>query len=159
MKKPTSSLLNELKQKKPFASPRQEGVAALLRTTDLLHRHISRVVEPRDLTLQQYNVLRILRGSEPEGLPTLEIAERMIERSPGITRLLDRIEAKALVTRERGKRDRRQVLCRITPKGLTLLAELDAPVHEAGEKFLAALPNRSVQLLLEILEEVRASQS
>ena len=107
-----SAIQKELKQARPFPARSVEGVVALLRTTDLLRRVLSGVVESRRLTLQQFNVLRILRGTGPEGMPTLEIGERMIEQSPGVTRLLDRLEAKALVRRERCPTDRRQVTCR-----------------------------------------------
>src|SRR6476469_10714438 len=105
-----------------------------MRTADLLRRLIGAVVEPRGITAQQYNVMRILRGAGEQGLPTLEIAERMIEQTPGITRLIDRLEAKKLVARERCATDRRQVFCRITAAGLALLAKLDEPVRDiAGE--------------------------
>src|SRR6266498_2157591 len=119
-----SAIQGEIKQSKPFPSKSAEGVVALLRTTDLLRRVLSEVAEARRNTLQQYNVLRILRGAGDEGLPTLEIGERMIEQSPGITRLLDRLEAKALVRRKRCLADRRQVLCWITAEGLALLTTL-----------------------------------
>jgi DNA-binding MarR family transcriptional regulator len=81
---------------------------------DRLRRSLAEVVQPRGITLQQYNVLRILRGAGLGGLPTLEIGARMIEEAPGITRLLDRLERKALAERRRCPRDGRRVLCRIT---------------------------------------------
>ena len=83
----------------------------LVRTADLVRRVLDAVVEPHGITLQQYNVLRILRGAGAEGLPTLEIGERMIEQAPGVTRLLDRLEAKGLVRRQR---------CRGPPSGPVL---------------------------------------
>src|SRR5438067_12213601 len=99
-----------------------------MRTADVIRRFIGTVIEPHGITSQQYNVLRILRGAGLEGLPTLEIAERMIEQAPGITRLLDRLEAKKLVRRERPSDNRRQVLCYVTKAGLDLVRELDAPI-------------------------------
>ncbi|MCM2256541.1 MAG: MarR family transcriptional regulator [Vicinamibacteria bacterium] len=129
---------------------------ALLRTADVVKRLVTAVFEPHDLTPQQYNVLRILRGAGPDGLPTLEIGTRMIEQAPGVTRLLDRIEAKGLVARERCPRDRRQVLCRITPPGLELLARLDAPVQAAGEACFGALRPADVERLIELLDAIRA---
>ena len=87
-------LQDELRQRAPFASPAQEAVVALMRTTDVVRRYLARVVDPNGITLQQYNVLRILRGGGADGVPTLEVAARMIEQTPGITRLLDRLEAK-----------------------------------------------------------------
>src|SRR5215510_3147270 len=99
-----SAIQAEIRQGKPFHSRTQEGLIALMRTVDLLRRAVTEVVEPHGLTLQQYNVLRILRGAQAD-LPTLEIAERMIEQAPGITRLLDRLEAKGLVARARCAED------------------------------------------------------
>ncbi len=123
---------DEIKQTRPFASPADEAVVTLLRTADKLRAALSAVVEPHGITLQQYNVLRILRGAGDAGLPTLEIAARMIEHNPGITRLLDRLEAKKLVRRERCPHDRRQVLCYATPLALRTLRETDGPVERAG---------------------------
>jgi DNA-binding MarR family transcriptional regulator len=130
-------------------------VVSLLRTADQLKRDLACVVEPHGLTLQQFNVLRILRGAGPGGLPTLDIAERMIEQAPGITRLLDRLEKKALVGRERCPQDRRQVLVAITRGGLRLLARLDGPVAEADDALLARLGSRRAITLIRLLEAVR----
>jgi DNA-binding MarR family transcriptional regulator len=149
-----SAIQREIKQKRPFASPTQEALIALLRTTDLVRRDLARTVEPHGITLQQYNVLRILRGAG-EPLPTLEIAERMIEQTPGITRLLDRLEAKQLVARARCPQDRRQVLCRIAPRGLRLLEALDAPVRRADVAALGMLPAHDLQALVGLLDRVR----
>jgi DNA-binding MarR family transcriptional regulator len=150
-----SALQKEIRQKKPFQSPRQEAALALLRTADRVRRFLSRHLESEDLTFQQYNVLRILRGAGPDGLPTLEIAARMIEEAPGVTRLLDRLEAKGLAKRVRCPRDRRQVLCTATPAALALLAKLDQPMHDADEEALSTLPRADVQRLIELLEAAR----
>ena len=91
------TIARELKQKKPFPSKAEEAAVTLMRTADVLRRFIGTVIEPHGITSQQYNVLRILRGAGERGLPTLEIAERMIESTPGITRLIDRLETKKLV--------------------------------------------------------------
>ena len=91
-------LQQELKQRKPFQSVAQEALLGLMRTTDLMRRQVAAFVEPHGITLQQYNVLRILRGGGTDGVPTLEVAERMVEQTPGITRLLDRLEAKGFVS-------------------------------------------------------------
>jgi DNA-binding MarR family transcriptional regulator len=128
-----------------------------MRTADIVRRAISTVVEPQGLTVQQYNVLRILRGAGERGLPTLEIAERMIERTPGITRLVDRLEAKKLVDRERSASDRRQVFCRITPAGLQLVGRLDDPVNHSNESGLGALSKREMSQLIELLDRTRES--
>jgi DNA-binding MarR family transcriptional regulator len=133
----------------------QKAAVSLLRTADLIRRAVAAVVEPLDITLQQFNVLRILRGAGAKGLPTLIIAERMIEQTPGITRLIDRLEAKRLVIRERCPTDRRQVFCRITKEGLALLAKLDAPVRRAEEVALAALSERQLTQLHSLLDRAR----
>src|SRR5678809_372016 len=110
-------------------SREQQATLGLLRTADAMKRSLAQVVEPHGVTAQQYNVLRILRGAGPDGLPTLSIGERMIEQTPGVTRLIDRLERKGLVTRTPCPKDRRRVFCKITPKGLDLLKELDDPVN------------------------------
>ena len=152
-----SAIQSEIKQGKPFPSKTAEGVVALLRTTDVLRRVLSEVVGERGITLQQYNVLRILRGAGAEGLPTLEIGQRMIEQSPGVTRLLDRLEAKALVRRERCPRDRRQVTCRINGGGLAVLANLEKPVARASGALLGRLGDSRTAELIHLLDEVRAA--
>lgn len=156
MKDEPSRIQREIRQTRPFPSATAEAVVALLRTTDRLRRFLARHIEPHGITLQQYNVLRILRGAGEAGLPTLEIAERMIEAAPGITRLMDRLEAKHLVRRERCRQDRRQILCWITPAGLTLLRGLDAPLAKADRAAMGVLPPASLSRLLRLLDEVRA---
>ena len=150
-------IAQEIKQTRPFPSPRSEAAVGLLRTADLVRRMVSAVVEPRGITAQQYNVLRILRGAGDAGLPTLDIAERMIEQTPGITRLMDRLEAKKLVVRERCTKDRRRVYCRITSAGIALLNELDAPIRASEEEALAGLAAREVKSLVELLDRTRDS--
>ena len=151
-----SRLQRELRQTKPFSSSAEEANLAVLRTSDQLSRRISSLVEPREITAQQYNVLRILRGSHPGRLPTLEIAERMIEQAPGITRLLDRLEAKGLVERERCEEDRRRVYCSITPAGLGLLAELDRPVRGLAKSNFESLTTTETRQLIRLLDKLRA---
>ena len=151
-----SALQRELRQRKPFTSKSHEGAVALLRTADVVRWRTSAALEEHDITPQQYNVLRVLRGAEPDGLPTLEIADRMVERTPGITRLLDRLEVKGLIGRTRGSADRRCVVCRISSPGLSLLSSLDAPVNEANEALFRGLSVTDVDLLLVLLESIRA---
>jgi DNA-binding MarR family transcriptional regulator len=152
-------LLEEIRQRRPFRSPGHEGVVSLLLTADRLRRELARVVEPHGLTLQQYNVLRILRGAEGKGLPTLDIAERMIEQAPGITRLLDRLEKKGLVKRERCPQDRRQVTVLITAPGLRLLAGLDEAMSKADDALLERLGARRAVTLIRLLEALRKPKS
>jgi len=153
----TSALAREIRQNKPFASPRHEAALGLLKTTDLVHQLQSRVFEPFGITDQQYNVLRILRGAGAAGLPTLEIADRMIERAPGITRLIDRLEKKKLVSRKRCTTDRRQVFCLLAPAGARLLARMDGPV--AGMDLLSMLEDDDIETLIHLLDAVRAGLS
>lgn len=150
-----SKLQEEIQQTRPFRSRRQEAVVGLFRTADLLRRTFSTLVDHHGITLQQYNVLRILRGAGDRALPTLTIAERMIERTPGITRLLDRLERKGWVSRQRASADRRQVLCRITPAGLDLLTELDGPMNEADDHCLTELDETELEVLIDLLDRVR----
>jgi MarR family transcriptional regulator, organic hydroperoxide resistance regulator len=153
----TSALQEELKQTRPFLSPAHEALVSILRTAAVVQRHVSHVVEGSGVTIQQYNVLRILRGAGAGGLPTLAIRDRMIEEAAGITRLLDKLESAGYVVRERSTPDRRQVLCRITPTGLRLLATLDSPVDAANEVAFAALSEGEKQTLVELLGAVRAT--
>ena len=158
VKRPVSALRRDLKQTRPFKSAGQEAAVALLRTADVLRTDIERVLAPFGVTGQQYNVLRILRGAGPEPLPTLEIAERMIERAPGITRLLDRLEAAGLVTRERCHEDRRRVLCRITKQGLAVLARADGPLDAIERARLDRLSAGELAALAAALERIRADR-
>ncbi len=147
----------EIRQTRPFASVADEALVTLLGTADRVRDGLARVVAPHGITLQQYNVLRILRGAGASGLPTLDIATRMIERSPGITRLIDRLEARRLVRRARCSEDRRQVLCYATASALQLLAELDVPVADAGQRFLAPLDRTRTVQIIGLLDEIRAA--
>src|SRR5512146_1802008 len=126
-----------------------------MRTADVMHRRFAAVVEPAGVSFQQYNVLRILRGAGKEGLPTLEVASRLVEQTPGITRLLDRLEAKKLIRRERCPTDRRQVLCFITAEGLALLGRLDAPVNAFDARALGMLTAQEQRELVRILDKIR----
>ncbi len=156
MSRGRSAVQEEIQQTRPFSSASEEGVVALVRTADLLRRALTRVVEPQGITLQQYNVLRILRGSGADGLPTLDIAGRMIEQAPGVTRLLDRLQAKGLVRRQRSSEDRRQIRCWITPAGLELLGRLDRPMQEGARAFMSPLDARELALFIGHLDALRA---
>lgn len=152
----SKSLQDELRQSKPFESPAHEAILGLYRTADVLQRQFTRLIEPYGISGQQYNVLRILRGAGSQGIPTLEIAERMVEKTPGITRLLDRLEKKHFVRRRRCPEDRRQVLCWITENGLKLLAELDTPINKVGPDLLRPLSHAELKVLIDMLERIRA---
>lgn len=150
-----SKIQREIGQRKPFESEFQEAGIALLRTSDQLQRRLAATVEPHGITVQQYNVLRILRGAHPEAVPTLEIATRMIEQAPGITRLLDRLESKKLIGRVRCARDRRRVLCTISPSGLDLLAALDRPMLDTLRDCFASLSADKTRELIQLLDDLR----
>jgi MarR family transcriptional regulator, organic hydroperoxide resistance regulator len=156
MSNEASALQREIGQQKPFRSPGQEALLGILRTADVVRRFLARVLEPYDVTPQQYNVLRILRGAGAEGLPTLTIGERMLEDSPGVTRLIDRLVVKGLVSRERSRQDRRQVLCRILPQGLDLLARIDEPVDKQDDEALGMLTPDEQKELIRLLDRIRA---
>ena len=156
MKKP-SRLQKELRQKTPFRTPMQEAAVGLLHTADVLKRHFAAILAPFGVTLAQYNVLRILRGAGEEGLPTLAITERLIEMTPGITRLLDRLEAKGLIWRERCPSDRRQVTCRLTSQGATLLADTDPIVEQANNSAMPTLSEGQQRTLIELLDAIRSA--
>jgi len=146
------------KRKRPQPTPAQAAYVNLLSAADQTRTSFEAIVAPFDLTGQQYNVLRILRGAEPDGLPTLTIAERMIERTPGITRMIDRLEAKGLAAREVRPHDRRCVHCRITEKGLNLLKLLDQPADEATDATFRGLTEVELRLLTTLLARVRENQ-
>jgi DNA-binding MarR family transcriptional regulator len=147
-------------EKRAAALPRRRGVLEeqvfvnLMQTSDLLARRLEPVLKAAEISPTQYNVLRILRGA-PQGLACGEIGDRMITRDPDITRLLDRLEKRGLVSRCRDTQDRRMVLTRITAPGLRLLAQLDSPVLEAHHLQFGHLGQEKLRALLALLEEAR----
>src|ERR1700675_4109903 len=149
----------ELKQNIPFASREAEAYLSLLRTADALQTQVEAQLREYGLTGTQYNALRILRGAGreggPEGLPCLEIGERMITRDPDITRLLNRLEDRGLAERTRTKRDRRVVYGKITAAGLKLLREIDKPLEKFGREMLRHVGQDKLKQLIELLELVR----
>jgi DNA-binding MarR family transcriptional regulator len=150
------ALQRELRQTRPFPSAAEEATVGLLRTADRVRRRLTLAVAPLGITIQQYNVLRILRGAGGYGLPTLEIGARMIEEAPGVTRLIGRLEKKALAERRRCPSDARQVLCRITPAGLRLLKEADRPLGRAIAAAFANLGGPETRRLIHSLDALRS---
>ena len=126
----TNALSRRLKQAR-FESAQQEALLSVAVAAGTINDLVDGVCEEYGLTRPQYNVLRILRGVHPEGHPRCEIAQRMVERAPDITRLVDRLQSRGLVRRARGGRDQRQAITRITPKGLKLLESIQ-PKLEAN---------------------------
>ncbi len=149
------TLQEELQQSRPFRSQSQEATIALMRTASVVSRRIAKVVEPHGISLAQYNVLRILRGAGDGGLPTLAIRDRMIDEGSTVTRLLDKLEKASLVSRDRSRPDRRQVLCRITAQGAALLATLDPQMDATDLTTMAMLSSDERTTLLSLLAAVR----
>src|SRR5437016_10444836 len=128
---------------------------ALLQAADSLGQEAEQLLKAAGLTAAQYNVLRILRGAEPEGLPCRGIGDRMISHDPDMTRLLDRMEKRGLITRERQTDDRRVVKTRITPRGLSLLKTLDQPVRDLHTPQFRHMSVARLKILFDLLEEAR----
>lgn len=137
----------------------QKAYVTLLSAADSARTVFENLCADYEITRQQYNVLRILRGAEPDGLPTLTIAERMIERAPGITKMIDRLEKKGLVFRMLCPDDRRFVYCRITKDGLELLEKLDAPVDEANRHVCTGLQDAELEQLIGLLEKLQSAHN
>jgi DNA-binding MarR family transcriptional regulator len=127
---------------------------AILKIADSLSQEAEHLIKSAGLTPAQYNVLRILRGAEPQGLLCRGIADRMISRDPDMTRLLDRMEKRSLITRQRQEDDRRVIKTRITPDGLKLLKKLDQPVHDLHRGQFHHMTAARLKLLAELLREV-----
>lgn len=149
-----TTLQRELKKKTPFELPEQEALLNLLRTADQLQIRFARLFRRFGLTPQQYNILRILRG-EGQPLPILEIASRMITVVPGITGLIDRLEAAGLVTRKRCENDRRVVYVSISEKAASLLADIDLPLIDLHKELLGHLDRSELDVLSRLLEKAR----
>ena len=152
------TLQAEIKQKAPFASVGEEVYLNLLRTGDRLSREVESLLRPLGLSGTQYNVLRILRGAGTQGLTCGETGERMVTHDPDITRLLDRLEKRKLITRSRGVRDRRVVTTRITPQGLRILGKLDKPLVELHRGLFRHMTGRDLKKLSSLLEKVRGRE-
>jgi DNA-binding MarR family transcriptional regulator len=144
---------------KSSGSLEAHAFVSLQKAADGLGQQVEQLLKANDLTAAQYNALRILRGAEPAGLACSSIADRMISHDPDMTRLLDRMEKRALITRERQKDDRRVVKTRITPQGLDLLKSLDAPVHELHKRQFQHVPGARLKLLIELLDQVLEKDS
>jgi DNA-binding MarR family transcriptional regulator len=149
-------LRRAIKQRKPFESLQQEVFLEVLRTGNAMVHDLVELLRPHGLTQPQYNVLRILRGAEPDGLPTGEVGDRMVvSREPDVTRLLVRMEEHGLVARERRANNRRFVNVRITRDGLRVLKALDAPISMMHRRQLEHMTRRELESLAGLLERAR----
>lgn len=152
----TNELIRDLKKRRPFESEEQEVVISLLRTNELFQHRFGQLLRGYGLTHPQYNILRILQGAGRE-LPSLEIAERMISVVPAITNLLDKLEKRGLVRRERCERDRRVWHVHLTPSGAELLEDLNEPNLAMHKNLVGHLDTAERTQLLALLEKARAS--
>ncbi len=152
-------LQDEIRRTRPFEVIEEEAMLSILRTAEVLGQATAEFVKPYNLTATQYNVLRILRGAGPSGIPANEIAARMVNRDPDVTRLLHRLEARGLAERERGTPDRRVVLARITNQGLSLLEQMDVPIVEHLKSQLGHLGPQRLSQLIALLAECRRNPS
>jgi DNA-binding MarR family transcriptional regulator len=137
------------------AKAQSDAFLAIVGTAEDLQRGFSELFKTHDLSPAQYNVLRILRGAGCDGLTCGGVSERLVQHDPDVTRLLDRLEKRALIERHRDQKDRRVVRTAITPGGLELLALLDEPVDALHEQQLGHLSDAKLSELTTLLEDVR----
>jgi DNA-binding MarR family transcriptional regulator len=153
-----TSLRNELKKRGPFASVEQEAMLSIMRTNDLLQNRLARLLREYGLTLSQYNVLRILRG-EGKPLPCLEVAERMIQVAPAITRVVEQLKMMDLINKTQSSEDRRVFTIELKPAGMRLLEELDQPVLDLHATLMNGVKASDLKSLIRTLETVRSAVS
>jgi len=149
------TLQEEIKQTRPFASREHEAHLSVIRTAAVLTDEDEQFLRPYGVTATQYNVLRILRGAEPNGLCRNEVRDRMLTRMPDMTRLLDRMEEAGLVVRSRESDDRRMVRTKIATSGLNILAELDGAIEREHKSRFARLSDDELRSLIQMLAKVR----
>jgi DNA-binding MarR family transcriptional regulator len=151
-----ATLRDELKKRNPFASVEQEAMLAIMRTSDLLENRLARLLREYGLTLSQYNVLRILRG-EGKPMRCLEIAERMIQVAPAITRVVDQLLALKLISKTQSSEDRRVFTVELTLAASSLLGDLDGPVLDLHASLMRGVNKSDLKSLIKTLEEIRTS--
>ncbi len=139
-----------------FDSPEQEAYLALWRTYDRLRAFEDDLFARFDVTAQQYNLLRLLAADRPEAVPAAKLLARLISKAPDITRMLDRLEVRGLLTRSRSDEDRRAILVAITDAGLALLADLAGPLADCHDRQLGHLRPTELQCLIALLHAARA---
>jgi DNA-binding MarR family transcriptional regulator len=150
------TLRDELKKRKPFASVEQEAMLAIMRTSDLLENRLARLLREYGLTMSQYNVLRILRG-EGKPMPCLEVAQRMIQVAPAITRVVDQLLALDLITKTQSEEDRRVFTIGLKPAAAKLLAELDGPILDLHASLMRGVKKSDLKPLIRALEGIRSA--
>ena len=148
-------LQHEIQQKRPIRLLEEETSLNIARTADLLEQKVGDVLRSRGLSPTQYNVLRILRGAGAAGVGCKDIASRMVTRDPDVTRLMDRLEKRGLLTRDRDKEDRRVVVHKLTPAGLDLVNAIDEPLDAAHQAAMRHMSRAKLRELIGLLEELR----
>jgi DNA-binding MarR family transcriptional regulator len=152
-------LQQEIRQTKAIRLLEEEATLNIVRTADVLMLALADVLKPYQLSATQYNVLRILRGAGKDGVSCKDIGSRLVARDPDITRLMDRLEQRALVRRDRAKEDRRVVTHELTTAGLNLVNELDGPIEALHKTVMGHMKIEKLRELVALLEQVRAGKS
>jgi DNA-binding MarR family transcriptional regulator len=147
------ALRRRIKQNR-FDSAAQEAMLNLLVAAGHVRQLVNAACSGAEITRGQYNALRILRGAHPKGYPRGEIAARMVERAPDVTRLIDRLERRGLVERARVPEDRRLSITRITRAGLDVLKRIDPEIHEIQRRFTSRVAARDLRELSRICEQI-----
>ncbi len=150
--------LADLIQQSHFVSPAQEAILNVVATDSWIDGEMVAALAPHGITQAQYNVLRILRGCHPGHYTCSDIASRLLDRTPDVTRLLERLKARGLIRRQRAEHDRRVVEVEITDEGLALLAALDAPMEAALTCLTRHLTDDELATLSRLLEKLRTDQ-
>jgi DNA-binding MarR family transcriptional regulator len=151
----SSKVAQEVRRRRRSTSPEEEVYLNVIRTAEALTWGVAETLKVADLTPAQYNVLRILRGAAPEGVTCGQISERMVTKDSDVTRLLERLDARGLITRERDGQDRRFITVRITPEGLSLLASLDGPIARCHKRQIGHMGKERLTALGELLVAAR----
>ncbi len=151
---PSASLRQQLKKKNAFDSLEQEAMLSILRTSDLLENRLARLLREYELTPSQYNAMRIMRG-EGERMPCLEVAQRMIQVAPAITRVVDQLVGRGLVEKQQSSEDRRVFLVELSASGTRLLKKLDEPIQSLHQTLLGHVSKSDLKTLNGILETAR----
>lgn len=151
---PPTSLRQQLKKKDPFGSLEQEAMLSVLRTSDLLENRLARLLREHRLTPSQYNAMRIMRG-EGDPMPCLEVANRMIQVAPAITRVVDQLVDRGLIEKQQSEKDRRVFLVGLTSAGQRLLKKIDTPILNLHQSLLGHVSKSDLKTLNRILETAR----
>ena len=155
----SGKLASEIRQSKAFDSLEEEAILNLARTHEFVQQRSSGFFKQFQLTATQYNILRILRGAGKNGISCTEASDRMVTSDPDITRLLDRLESRNLIVRERSRGDRRVVISRISEDGLELLKSIDKPLARFIKRTIGHIGRERLEQFVETLESIRESEA